>query len=88
MIFGTYPAEAGPVDMSYFVYIIYSDSLKGYYVGSSENIDRRIEAHNVGLSKYTRRANDWRQVYQIALDTKKEALILERKIKKEEQRDI
>ncbi len=68
--------------MSYYVYIIYSDFLSKHYIGSSEELERRLEAHNLGLSIYTSKANDWKFIYHIALPTKKEALILEQKIKK------
>jgi putative endonuclease len=68
--------------MNYYVYIIYSDLLEKHYVGSSENIERRLNAHNLGLSTYTSKANDWRIIYQTSLPAKTEALILERKIKK------
>jgi putative endonuclease len=68
--------------MSYYAYIIYSEKIQKHYVGSSEEPERRLEAHNSGLSAYTSKADDWKFVYQIDLPTKKSALILERKIKK------
>ena len=74
---------AGPVAiMSYYVYIIYSEKLQKHYIRSSENVDRTIEAHNLGLSTYTSKTKDWRIIYQVLLPTKREALILEKKIKK------
>lgn len=68
--------------MGYYVYIIFSYKLKRHYVGSTENLERRIEAHNSGLSTYTSKAKDWLIIYQVLLPAKTEALILERKIKK------
>ena len=65
--------------MSYFVYILYSKLARKHYIGSSENVDKRLEAHNSGLSKYTCMANDWKIIYQIILPTKTEALILEKR---------
>ncbi len=72
--------------MSYYVYIIYSDFLQKHYVGSSEDLVRRLEAHNKGLSRYTSKASDWRLIYEICLPAKLEALVLEKKIKKEVQK--
>jgi putative endonuclease len=74
---------AGPIaTMSYYVYIIYSDLIQRHYIGSSEDLNRRLEAHNSGLSTYTSKASDWRVIYQVTLPTKSEALVLEKKIKK------
>ena len=74
---------AGPAaTMEYFIYSIYSNLLQKHYVGISENIPRRLEAHNSGLSTYTNKASDWKIIYQVTLGSKTEALILERKIKK------
>ena len=56
--------------------------LQRHYVGSSEDLERRLEAHNLVLSTYTSKATDWRIIYRVCLSTKTEALILERKIKK------
>lgn len=41
-----------------------------------------MEAHNLGLSTYTSKTNDWEVIYKVLIPTKRKALILERKIKK------
>ena len=51
-------------------------------MGISENIERRLEAHNSGLNTYTSKASDWNIIHKVILPAKTEALILERKIKK------
>jgi putative endonuclease len=70
----------------YFVYIIYSEKLKRYYVGSTENIEARLEQHNVGLSKYTSKASDWCLVYSEPFENRTIALNRERDIKRKKSR--
>jgi putative endonuclease len=41
-----------------------------------------LEYHNSGKSPYTSRANDWHLVYFATFETKKEALIEEKRLKK------
>lgn len=66
----------------FFVYIIYSASLDIYYKGFTENLEKRIFEHQNGLSRYTSQQNDWVLVYSKNFDTKKEALIEEKRLKK------
>jgi putative endonuclease len=48
----------------YYLYIIYSNKLDRYYIGHTENIDKRIIEHNTGFSSYTSKALDWILVYK------------------------
>ena len=66
--------------MQYFVYILYSLSLNVYYKGFSQNVDQRLASHLIGESFFTSRANDWLIVYKKAFETKKEALIEEKRL--------
>jgi len=66
----------------FYVYIIYSISLKVYYKGITTDFSKRIESHNQGKSKYTSKANDWVKVYLRSFETKREALIEEKRLKK------
>ncbi|HEY0740134.1 MAG TPA: GIY-YIG nuclease family protein [Chryseosolibacter sp.] len=43
----------------FFVYIIYSEKLKKYYVGSTNDLDDRIHRHNSGGSTFTRTGSPW-----------------------------
>ena len=47
----------------YFLYILYSKKVDRYYVGSTDNIEKRLESHLVGISRYTAIADDWVVVY-------------------------
>ena len=49
--------------MRAYVYILYSNKLNRYYIGSTElNPKKRLELHlskNYGRSKFTAKVNDW-----------------------------
>ncbi len=49
--------------MSYFVYIIKSLKDNSFYIGSTNDLDRRLSEHNQGLSKYTSAKMPWDLVY-------------------------
>jgi putative endonuclease len=68
--------------MNYVVYILFSDILRKYYVGSTENFERRISQHNTGRGNFTSKGMPWTLVKLIECDSRTEAVGLERKIKK------
>lgn len=67
---------------SYFVYIIYSSTGDCYYREFSENPINRLEQHRTGQSRYTSKFTDWELVFIESFDTKREALIREKVLKK------
>ncbi len=67
---------------TYYVYIIYSQSGGCYYRGFSENPEKRLLQHNNKESHYTRKHCDWTLIYLERFQTKKEALIREKGLKK------
>ena len=70
----------------HFVYIIYSARLDRYYIGESQDPEVRVEFHNRGLQRYTKRASDWRMVFKGSYCNRTEAQIVERKIKSSKSR--
>ncbi|MCF8254980.1 MAG: GIY-YIG nuclease family protein [Bacteroidia bacterium] len=68
--------------MPHFVYIIYSQTFDIYYKGYSLNPENRIIEHNTNQSSYTENKGPWELVYVKGYQTKREALIEERRIKK------
>jgi putative endonuclease len=68
------------------VYILYSECLDSYYVGSCNDIEDRVKRHNSGYSIYTRRGIPWKVVYQKEYPTKSEAMKEEYRIKKQKSR--
>ena len=43
----------------YFVYIIYSPTKNKYYVGSCEDVNKRVLKHNTNHSGFTGKTGDW-----------------------------
>ena len=63
------------------IYIIFSQSLQRYYVGSTDNVEKRLQEHNSGKSKSTRAGVPWNLVHTEWFPTRSEAVLRERKIK-------
>ncbi|MBS1670452.1 MAG: GIY-YIG nuclease family protein [Bacteroidetes bacterium] len=68
--------------MSSLVYILYSELLNKYYVGQTDNIERRITQHNASKGNYTSKGVPWVLVYTELCKNRTEAIKLEIKIKK------
>ena len=43
----------------YWTYILYSQTLNKYYVGSTSKLNQRLSDHNTGRSHYTARGKPW-----------------------------
>ena len=69
-----------------FVYILYSEKLDKYYVGSSTSLERRVYEHNIGHSKFTSLGIPWKIIYPEEFETLLEARQREMKIKKMKSR--
>ena len=68
----------------HYLYIIYSENLCKYYVGETPNVETRLIQHNEHYFKtnFTKSANDWKVLLKYECENKKEALFLEKFIKK------
>jgi putative endonuclease len=69
-----------------WVYILYSRSLDSYYIGSTDDLIKRVDRHNRGTEKYTRRGVPWELVYREEFVSKSEAYRRELAIKKKKSR--
>lgn len=65
----------------WFVYILQSDINKKYYVGCTNNLDRRILEHNRGYNKSTKGNIPYKLIYFEKYSDQKEAYNREKKIK-------
>ena len=72
--------------MSYYVYIIKSLKDSSFYIGSTNDIERRLEEHNSGLSKYTSSKLPWKLVYSEQLPDVTTARSREYFLKKQKNR--
>jgi len=68
--------------MAYSVYILQSEVDGSYYKGFTENYKQRLDEHNAGLSQYTNTKKPWKLVYLEFFQSKSEALIREKNLKK------
>jgi putative endonuclease len=65
----------------FYIYIIHSEHLQRYYVGSTESVEKRFQEHNSGKSKSTRVGVPWELVHIESFATRSKAVLHERKIK-------
>jgi len=65
----------------FYIYIIKSISSGKYYIGCTDNINRRLSEHNSSQSKYTRKKGPWMLKYTEQYTTLSEARMRELKIK-------
>ena len=63
------------------VYIIKSD-LEYYYIGQTQDLDDRLIRHNQQRSKATRNKGIWKLVVAVKVNSRSEAMKLEKKLKK------
>ena len=65
-----------------YVYILFSRSLDKYYTGQTNDLNNRLERHNSGYEKYTRKGIPWELIWYKSCADRSEAVKLESKIKK------
>lgn len=70
----------------FFVYVLYSEPYDRYYVGQTDNLERRFERHNAGMVFSTKPYKPWNLVYFEEFQTRSEAVKREREIKKQKSR--
>jgi putative endonuclease len=66
----------------FFVYILHSMALNRYYVGQSSDVAKRLTEHRSGQARSTRAARDWELLFIQSVSGRREAVLLERRIKK------
>jgi len=69
--------------MAFFVYIIYSVEKDKYYIGQTENVEKRLLEHNLRKNLGT---NDWQIKYTESFETRSDALKREVEIKNKKRR--
>ncbi len=70
------------------LYILQSEVNNRYYIGSTNNLERRLFEHNSGVSKYTRLTRPFKLVFSSRYDSIKKARRIEYKLKKFKSRSI
>jgi putative endonuclease len=67
----------------FYTYILFSESLQKYYIGSSGNLEKRLEHHNLGLNRWSKRGIPWKIAYFETFESKTEAIKRELFLKKQ-----
>lgn len=70
----------------YYVYILKSKIDDSFYIGYTNNLDRRLEEHNEGKSRYTSKKTPWEIVYSEEFEEKSDAIKRELFLKKQKSR--
>ena len=70
----------------FYTYIIYSNTINKYYVGSCQDVQERLKDHLNSRSKYTKQTKDWELKYFEIYPSRSEAYQREMQIKKMKSR--
>ena len=70
----------------YYVYILDSINFNQLYIGYTDDLKNRIEQHNKGLNKSTKRYAPWRLIYYEACLNQEDAERREKYLKKTQGR--
>lgn len=73
--------------MKFFTYILYSSKIGKYYIGNTQDIEKRICKHNKGYNKSTKGGIPWELVYYELYTTRVKAYKREKEIKSQKKRE-
>ena len=65
----------------YYTYILYSEQLGKFYIGSTNDLTNRMEWHNVKGHGFTNRGRPWDLKYFEEYETREEAKTREQQLK-------
>ena len=65
----------------HYVYIIQSTTSGKYYIGSTNNIDKRLKEHNKNITRSTKYKGPWKLIHKEEFPFKQDALSREKQIK-------
>ncbi len=70
----------------YYLYILQSIPTNKFYVGSTQNLQERLQRHNQGREKATKSRTPWKLVYHEEFTSREEACRREIQIKRMKSR--
>jgi len=71
------------------VYVLYSTKIQKKYTGFTQDLEKRIIQHNLGLlGKFTKGKGPWVLIYSEIFQTKVEAIVREKELKTGKGRDF
>jgi putative endonuclease len=66
----------------YYCFILYSTKLDKYYIGSTANLEGRLQRHNTANTGFTSTGKHWEITYFETFETKPEAMKREQELKR------
>ena len=72
--------------MTFKVYILYSSIKDHYYIGQTQDIEKRFHEHNSKQSKSTRSGIPWELVFTKEFENRSNAVLFEMQLKKMKSR--
>jgi putative endonuclease len=76
-------------NMNYFVYILYNEKNDKFYIGQTNDIERRLTEHNSGETNYTSKySGEWRVVYKEEFVDRTGAIKRERFLKNQKNKNF
>ena len=72
----------------YYLYILFSDSIDRYYIGTSHDPNMRLQYHNNSNKGWTKRGRPWKLVFSKEFENKTDALRRESKLKGIKRRSV
>ena len=66
----------------FYTYILYSEKFDRYYIGQTNDLDKRVERHNNGYVRSTKAYIPWKLVYSEVFETRSESMQRETALKK------
>jgi putative endonuclease len=75
--------------MNYYVYIIYNTKHDKFYIGQTDNLNKRIYEHKNKLALYTSKYDgDWLFLYYQKFKSRSEAMLREKFLKQQKNKDF
>ncbi len=65
----------------FWLYILYNSETDRFYIGSTSDLERRLDQHNKGYTRTTRVLKTYNLVYEEKYSTLAEARLREKKLK-------
>ena len=67
--------------MTFFVYILQSEVDGSFYIGQTQDLTKRLEKHNKGLNRSTKKKRPWKMIFSKPFSTRSEAFKTEQYLK-------
>jgi putative endonuclease len=74
--------------MPFYVYILQSHKDGSYYVGSTQDLEERIQRHNQGRSLYTKGKRPWKLLYSEEFPDRSSAIKREGYLKRQKSKEL